>query len=50
MIEDRYAAMVEGKASGAAAKLAFRYLRAILNYATPSSAATTAVRSFRRIR
>jgi integrase len=34
MIEDRYTAMVEGKASGAAAKLAMRYLRAILNYAS----------------
>jgi integrase len=34
MVEDRYAKLVEGKESGAAAKLAFRYLRAILNYAS----------------
>ena len=34
MIEDRYAKLVEGKASGAAAKLAMRYLRSILNYAS----------------
>ena len=34
MVEDRYATMVEGKASGAAAKLSFRYLRAILNFAS----------------
>jgi integrase len=34
MIEDRYAELIEGKPSGAAAKLAMRYLRAILNYAS----------------
>jgi integrase len=34
MIEDRYAKLIEGKASGAAAKLAMRYLRSILNFAS----------------
>lgn len=34
MIEERYAKLVEGKASGAAAKLAMRYLRSILNFAS----------------
>jgi integrase len=34
MIEDRYTKLVDGKASGAAAKLAMRYLRATLNHAS----------------
>jgi integrase len=33
MVEERYNEMTAGKASGAAAKLAMRYLRAILNFA-----------------